>query len=91
MTRARDSLACPDLITARRYTYGKAAAEDGDWATAAEMFEQAAERAPGWALAWFALGEAREKLGNRDAAAKAFRATLAADPADARVPPRGSR
>ena len=50
---------------------------------AAELFEQTLERAPNWAAAWFALGEAREKLGDLDAAARAFRETLAADPADA--------
>ena len=50
---------------------------------AAELFEQALERAPHWAAAWFALGEAREKLGDLDAAAQAFRENARADPADA--------
>jgi predicted TPR repeat methyltransferase len=78
-----DPLACDDLTAHRRYAYGKAAAEDGDWAAAAEIFEQTAELAPGWAPAWFALGEAREKLGDVEGAAEAFRWTLEADPADA--------
>ena len=30
-----DPLACGDLIAYRRYAYGRAAAEDGDWAVAA--------------------------------------------------------
>jgi predicted TPR repeat methyltransferase len=78
-----DPLACADLIAHRRYAYGKAAAEDGDWNVAAEMFEHAAEQAPGWAPAWFALGEARERLGDIEGAAEAFRATLEADHSDA--------
>jgi predicted TPR repeat methyltransferase len=79
---AHDPLACGDLIAERRYAYGKAAAVEGDWPAAADMFEQALELAPNWAPAWFALGEAREKLGDADAAAKAFAAALAADPSD---------
>ena len=78
-----DPLACGDLIAGRRYAYGKAAAEDGDWAAAAEMFEQALEQAPGWPPAWFGLGEAREKLGDVEGAADAFRRTLETDPSDA--------
>jgi len=46
------------------------------------VLEQALERAPDWAAAWFALGEARERLGEIDSAASAFRSTLGADPAD---------
>ena len=78
----RDPLASGDLIAERRFAYAKAAAEDGDFGAAADLFEQALERAPNWPAAWFALGEAREKLGELDAAARAFRETLAADPAD---------
>jgi predicted TPR repeat methyltransferase len=79
----RDPLASGDLIAERRFAYAKAAAEDGDWSAAAELFEQALERAPNWAAAWFALGEAREKLGDLDAASQAFRKSLVADPDDA--------
>src|SRR5271156_1935640 len=79
----RDPLAAGDLVAERRFTYAKAAAEEGDWSAAAELFEQALERAPNWAAAWFALGEAREKLGDFEAAAQAFGETLVADPADA--------
>ncbi len=81
--RSVDPLASGDLIAQRRYAYGKAAAKDGVWSEAAEMFAQAAEQSPGWAPAWFAAGEARERLGDLDGAAEAFRATLAADPSDA--------
>jgi predicted TPR repeat methyltransferase len=79
----RDPLASGDLIAERRFAYARAAAEEGDLGAAAEMFEQALERAPGWAAAAFALGETREKLGDLDAAARAFRMSLAADSADA--------
>ena len=78
-----DPLACGDLIAWHRYAYGKAAAGDGDFAAAEELFEQALEQAPGWPPAWFALGEAREKLGDVEGAADAFRKTLEADPSDA--------
>jgi predicted TPR repeat methyltransferase len=80
---SNDPLASGDLIAERRFAYAKAAAEEGGWSAAAELFEQALELAPHWAAAWFALGEAREKLGDLDAAAQAFRETLVADPADA--------
>jgi Flp pilus assembly protein TadD len=73
-------LACGDLIAHRRYAYGKAAAEDGDWAAAPEMFAQAPEPAPDWPPAWFALGEARQELRDLEGAAAAFRRTLEADP-----------
>jgi predicted TPR repeat methyltransferase len=79
----RDPLAAGDLIAERRFAYAKAAAKEGDWSVAAELYEQTVERAPHWAAAWFALAEALEKLGDLDAAAQAFRGTLAADPADA--------
>src|ERR1700722_18272810 len=78
-----DPLASGDMISERRVTYAKASREESDWSAAAELFEQALERAPNWAAAWFALGEAREKLGDVEAAAQAFRETLLADPTDA--------
>src|SRR5580704_14892006 len=80
---AQDPLASGDLIAERRFTHAQAAAREGDWSAAAELFEQALELAPHWAAAWFALGEAREKLGDFEAAAQAFRETLVTDPTDA--------
>jgi predicted TPR repeat methyltransferase len=79
----RDPLTSGDLIADRRFAYAKAAADEGDWSVAVELFEQTLERAPNWAAAWFALGEAREQLGALDTAARAFNATLEADPFDA--------
>jgi predicted TPR repeat methyltransferase len=78
-----DPYLCPDPLAERRYAYARAAAQDGDWQAAAEVLEQALERAPAWAPALFSLAEAREKLGDARAAASAYAATLRADPADA--------
>jgi predicted TPR repeat methyltransferase len=77
-----DPLACGDLIAERRFAYARAAAHDGDFHAAAEVLEQALGRAPDWAAAWFALGEARARLGHVDAAAEAFRAAVRSDPVD---------
>ena len=77
-----DPFACSDLAAQSRYTYAKGAAADGDWRAAAEVLEQALERAPAWPPALFALGEARDKLGDAEGAAAAFHASLAADPGD---------
>jgi predicted TPR repeat methyltransferase len=78
-----DPLASSDLIAERRFAYAKAAAADADWSAAADLLEQVLERAPHWAAASFALGEARERVGDVEGAAEAFRSTLAADPSDA--------
>ena len=83
MTVSKHPLASGDLLADRRYAYGRAAERDGDFLTAADLFEQALDRAPDWAPALFALGQARERLGLRDEAAEAFRSTLEADPSDA--------
>ena len=80
---SRDPLGSGDLIAGRRFAYAKAAAEDGDFRAAAEVLEQALERAPDWVAAWFALGEAREMLGEIGAAVDAFRAALRLDADDA--------
>ena len=49
-----------DLLADRRFAYGEACLSDGDWVGAAEMAEQALERAPRFAAAWVLLGRARE-------------------------------
>jgi predicted TPR repeat methyltransferase len=79
----RVPLAAWDPLAERRFAYAKSAAADGDFSAAAEVLEQALERAPDWAAAWFAFGEARERLGDVDAAAEAYRAALRSDPPDA--------
>src|SRR3954452_9126233 len=60
----------------------RAYAADGDLAAAADLYAQAVELSPGFASAWFALGEAREALGDRGGACAAFARAQAADPAD---------
>ena len=71
-----------DLIADRRYHLARACAADGDFVAAADLFAQALELAPGFSSAWFALGEAREALGDRDGARAAFARAQAADPDD---------
>jgi len=71
-----------DLIADRRYDLARAYAADGDLAAAADLFAQAVELRPGFASAWFALGEARAALGDRDGARAAFEKAQSADPED---------
>jgi predicted TPR repeat methyltransferase len=71
-----------DLIADRRYEMARGYAADGDLAAAADLYRQATELAPGFASAWFALGEARETLGDRDGAVAAFARAFAADTDD---------
>jgi predicted TPR repeat methyltransferase len=68
-----------DMLADRRYALARDYAADGDLAAAADLYRQAAELAPGFASAWFALGEAREALGDRDGARAAFAQAQAAD------------
>src|SRR5262245_14473191 len=68
-----------DLIADRRYGIGQDLAERGDLAGAADLFAQAVELAPAFASAWFALGDAREKLGQDADAIYAFRKVVALD------------
>lgn len=75
-------LSSGDLIADRRYRFGCDLAARGDFSAAADLFAQAAEAAPAFAPAWFALGEVREMLGDDAAAAAAFRRALAIDPDD---------
>src|SRR5436309_14508360 len=71
-----------DLLADARYDLARGYAADGDLAAAADLYAQAVELAPGFASAWFALGETREALGDREAARAAFERALAADPDD---------
>lgn len=71
-----------DLIADRRYEMARGYAANGDLAAAADLYRQAAELAPGFASAWFALGETREALADRDGAIAAFGQAQAADPDD---------
>jgi predicted TPR repeat methyltransferase len=71
-----------DMLADRRYVLARDYAADGDLTAAADLYVQATELAPGFASAWFALGEAREALGDRDGARAAFEKAQGADPED---------
>src|SRR5947209_8159555 len=71
-----------DLIADRRFLYAETSAAAGDHAAAAGLLEQCLEIVPDWAPAWFALGGARERLGDLDAAITAYRQAFNADPED---------
>jgi len=71
-----------DLIADRRYDLARGYAADGDLIAAADLFAQAVELAPGFVSAWFALGETRAAVGDRDGARTAFEKARAADPQD---------
>ncbi|MSO66913.1 MAG: methyltransferase domain-containing protein [Pseudolabrys sp.] len=71
-----------NLIVDRRFEWARDLEAKGDLAGAAGLLMQALELAPGFSSAWFALGELREKLGQRDAAIAAFREAALADRQD---------
>lgn len=71
-----------DLIADRRYDFARDLQLRGDLEGAADLMAQAAELAPGFASAWFALGEMQEELNQNNAAIEAYRKAVAADPED---------
>jgi predicted TPR repeat methyltransferase len=75
-------LSSGDLVADRRFDFARDLQLNGDLVAAADLLLQATELAPGFASAWFTLGEIRERLGERDAAIAAFRNAQEADPAD---------
>lgn len=79
---ARLFLSSGDLVADRRFDFARDLQLKGDLAAAADLLAQAIELTPGFASAWFTLGEIREQLGERDAAIAAFRKALVADPQD---------
>jgi predicted TPR repeat methyltransferase len=76
-------LSSGDVIADRRFEWARDLADKGDVAAAADLLTQVLELAPRYAAAWFALGDAREKLDERDGAIAAFERAKAADPQDA--------
>ncbi len=70
-----------DLIADRRFNLAAAFAADGDHAAAADVLEQALERAPAWAAGWLTLGDWRQRLGETEAAVAAFARAAALDAA----------
>jgi predicted TPR repeat methyltransferase len=75
-------LSSGDLVADRRFDFARDLQLKGDLVAAADLLLQATELAPGFASAWFTLGEIREQLGERDAAIEAFRKAQVADPQD---------
>jgi predicted TPR repeat methyltransferase len=83
MASAALPISSGDLIADRRYAIAGELQRRGELTAAADVLAQAVERAPGFSIAWFALADVRERLGDRAAAAEAFRRALALDPNDA--------
>jgi len=75
-------LSSGNLIADRRFEWARDREAKGDLAGAAELLVQALGLAPGYAPAWFALAELREKLGDRAGAIAAFEQARAMDPSD---------
>lgn len=75
-------LSSGDVIADRRFEWARDLEAKGDFAGAADVLAQTVELKPGYGAAWFALGEVREKLGNRAGAVAAFERAQAADPRD---------
>jgi predicted TPR repeat methyltransferase len=79
---ARLFLSSGDLMADRRFDFARDLQLKGDLAAAADLLLQATELAPGFASAWFTLGEIREQLGEREQAVAAFRKAQETDPDD---------
>src|SRR5476651_1741415 len=79
---ARLFLSSGDMIADRRFDFARDLQLKGDLVAAADLLSQAIELVPGFASAWFTLGEIRQQLGDLDAAIAAFRQAVIADPDD---------
>jgi predicted TPR repeat methyltransferase len=79
---ARLFLSSGDMIADRRFDFARDLQLKGDLVAAADLLLQAIDLAPGFASAWFTLGELREQLGEREQAIAAFCKARIADPDD---------
>src|SRR5450432_2875749 len=79
---ARIFLSSGDLMADRRFDFARNLQLRGDLVAAEDLFVQATDLAPGFATAWFTLGEVREQLGDRAGAILAFRNSEKTDPGD---------
>ncbi len=61
-----------DMNADRRFDYARDLQVQGDLVAAEDLFVQATDLAPGFATAWFTLGEVREALGDLPGAIVAF-------------------
>jgi predicted TPR repeat methyltransferase len=75
-------LSSGDLIADRRYDFARDLQLRGDLEGAADLMAQAAELAPNFASAWFALGELKQQLNLHGDAIQAYRKACVADPLD---------
>jgi predicted TPR repeat methyltransferase len=71
-----------DMIADRRFDFARDLQVSGDLAAAEDLLLQSIELAPGFASAWFTVGELREQRGDRAAAIEAFSRAQACDPED---------
>jgi predicted TPR repeat methyltransferase len=71
-----------DMVADRRFDYARDLQLRGDLVAAEDLLVQATDLAPGFATAWFRLGDVREQLGDRAGAIVAFRKAEATDPGD---------
>src|SRR6202171_6441337 len=70
------------VVADRRFDFARDLQLRGDLVAAEDLFVQATDLAPGFATAWFTLGEVREQLGDRAGAILAFRTAELTDPGD---------
>jgi predicted TPR repeat methyltransferase len=75
-------LSSGDVIADRRFEWARDREAKGDLAGAADLLMQTIDLAPGYAPAWFVLGELRERIGDRAGAIAAFEQAKLADPHD---------
>lgn len=80
--QSRPLLSSGNLLADRRFEWARDCEAGGDLAAAADLMRQALELVPQFAPAWFALGELRERSGDRDGAIEAYRQARLADPQD---------
>jgi len=71
-----------DMIADRRFAIAQDLLARDDLAGGADLLVQAIEAAPRFISAWFALGEVRQKLGDREGAVAAFQQVCALDAED---------
>jgi predicted TPR repeat methyltransferase len=69
---ARLFMSSGDMNADRRFDYARDLQVQGDLVAAEDLFVQATDLAPGFATAWFTLGEVREQLGDLPGAILAF-------------------
>lgn len=75
-------LSSGNLIADRRYDFGRDLRMRGDLEGAADLMRQALELEPGFASAWFSLGEICQELNQHGEAIKAYRKACEVDPQD---------